>query len=98
MVDSEFNELSGRIEGLAQAFLVLAATLQQRGVLDEQLLQAKLRVHADGLPPNFETARRTLTELADQLLRNVFLRNGKTEADLQAVLKEESGQEAAEAR
>lgn len=98
MGDSDFNELSGRIDGLARAFLVMTTTLQRHGALDEQLLQARLRVHADELPPGLETARSTLTGLADQLLRDFFLQKGKTEADLQAALKEGSGPEAAAVR
>lgn len=98
MSNPDFNELSGRIDGLAQAFLIMATTLQRQGALDEQLLQARLRRHADVLPPDFETTRGMLTDLADQLLRDVFRRNGKTEADLQTALEEESVQEAAAVR
>lgn len=68
MGDRDFNVLAGQIEGLARAFLVMAATHQRQGVLDEQLLQAKLRIHADELPPGMETAQAMLHGLADQLL------------------------------
>lgn len=70
MDDRDFNELSGRVDGLARAYLELAAALQRQGVVDEQQLQASLRIHADALPEKLATAARTLTELADTMLRH----------------------------
>lgn len=71
MTDPDFGALAGRIEGLARAFLVLGASLQRQGVLDEQQLQARLRIHAEELEPEqplLQIAAQTLNELADQLL------------------------------
>ena len=63
--------LQGQIEGLAQALLVLGATLQARGVLDAQLYQANLRRRAEQLPPGrygLAETQRLMTRLADELL------------------------------
>lgn len=70
MNNHDFNELAGRIEGLARAYQELVAALQRQGVVDEQQLQANLRIHADALPETLTTAVRTLTELADAMLRH----------------------------
>lgn len=71
MTAQDFGELAGRIEGIARSVMILAGALQRQGVLDEQKLQASLRIHAEGLQPtvtNHATVVRTLNELADMLL------------------------------
>lgn len=71
MTTQDFDELAGRIEGIARSVMILAGTLQRQGLLDEQKLQASLRVHAERLQPtvsNHATVVRTLNELADLLL------------------------------
>ncbi len=91
MGDTDFNELAGRIEGLARAYLMLAAMLQQQGSVDEQLLQANLRILGDKLPPSMAVATRTLTELADALLRHHMLKiRGLTPEEMAAALAPES--------
>lgn len=71
MTTQDFDELAGRIEGIARSVMILAGTLQRQGVLDEQKLQADLRIAAEGLHPELTgraAAVRTLEGLADQLL------------------------------
>lgn len=71
MTTQDFDELAGRIEGIARSVMILAGTLQRQGLLDEQKLQANLRIHAEGLQPtvsNHATVVSTLNELADLLL------------------------------
>ena len=68
-MNTDFNELSGRIEGLARAYLLLVATLQKQGAIDEQQLQADLRILASDMTSELAIASRTLTELADVMLR-----------------------------
>lgn len=65
-----FTELSGRIEGMAQAYLVLGRELDKAGLIDGQLLQAMLRRRSDGLQqrPSTPASQRVMTDLADQLL------------------------------
>ncbi len=67
----DFIELSGRIEGLAQAYLVLGAELDGAGLVEAQLLQAMLRRRSDALTPLPSTpaAQRMMTGLAEPLLR-----------------------------
>lgn len=69
MVDPDFNELSGRIEGLAQAFLHLAALAEMQGQLDGQRLTEELRQRAESWPeqPEKPGLVRTLRFLAEQL-------------------------------
>lgn len=71
MTTQDFDELAGRIEGIARSVMILAGTLQRQGVLDEQKLQADLRIAAEGLHPELTgraAAVRTLEGLDDQLL------------------------------
>ncbi len=62
----DFEELAGRIEGLARCVLILAGTLQRTGQLDQQTLQADFRIAADNLASG--STARTLNEVAEQLL------------------------------
>ncbi len=64
----DFEELSGRIDGLARCVLILAGTLQRAGQLDQQTLQADLRIAADELASG--AVSRTLNEVAEQLLKD----------------------------
>jgi hypothetical protein len=66
-----FTELSGRIEGMAQAYLVLGRLLDAAGLVDAQLLQAMLRRRSDALQqrPSTPASQRVMTDLADQLLQ-----------------------------
>lgn len=71
MTTQEFDELAGRIEGIARSVLILSATLHRRDVLDEQKLQADLRIAAEGLGlnvPGRAVVAQTLEDMADQLL------------------------------
>ena len=87
MEDTNFSELAGRVEGLARAYLLLVAALQQQGLIDEQLLQADLRTLGGKLPASLAVATRTLTELADGVLRHHMLKvRGLTQQDVDAVL------------
>lgn len=61
----DFEELAGRIEGLARCVMILAGSLQRAGCLNEQVLQADLRIASQGLE---DTAAWTLNEMAGQLL------------------------------
>ncbi|MFV2950165.1 hypothetical protein [Pseudomonas japonica] len=64
----DFEELAGRIEGLARCVLILAGTLQREGQLDQQTLQADFRIAAGNL--GSEPTARTLNEMAEQLLKD----------------------------
>lgn len=69
MLDADFNELAGRIDGIAQAFLHLAAEAERQGAADGPRLTAALRQRARYWPACPEQAglQRTLYFLADQL-------------------------------
>lgn len=72
----DFEELTGRIEGLARCVMVLAGSLQRAGCLNEQKLQADLRIAGQGLNADVEgrsVVVRTLNELSDQLLADYLL-------------------------
>ncbi len=81
MTTQEFDELVGRIEGIARSVMILAGTLQRAGLLDEQKLQADLRIAGEGLVPSFPSRAavgRTLDGMADQLLSDFrFVKTGK---------------------
>lgn len=71
MTTQDFDELAGRIEGIARSVTILVGMLQRQGLVDEQQLQAGLRIHAQRLQPtvsNRTTVVRTLDELAGLLL------------------------------
>ena len=58
----DFNELSGRLEGVSRAVLHIAAALEIQGLIDGPQLSQSWR---SALPlPSFEVACRTLLELA----------------------------------
>lgn len=61
----DFEELAGRIEGLARCVMVLAGSLQRAGCLSELKLQADLRIAGLRLEG---TVACTLDEMAEQLL------------------------------
>lgn len=81
MTAQEFDELAGRIEGIARSVMILAGTLQRNGLLDEQKLQADLRIAGERLRPevaNRATVVQTLEEVADQLLADFrYVKTGK---------------------
>lgn len=85
MTTQEFDELAGRIEGIARSVMILAGTLQRQGVLDEQKLQADLRIAGEGLRPKFPNRAavvRTLEGLADQMLADFrYVKTGKRSHD-----------------
>lgn len=68
MQTRDFDELAGRIEGVAQALLLLTADLEMWGLIDGPRLSLAWRSarHPNVLPV-LETARHTLTELAQAL-------------------------------
>ncbi|KAB2905581.1 MAG: hypothetical protein F9K35_01520 [Burkholderiaceae bacterium] len=64
----DFDELAGRVEGVAQALLYLTAELEMRGVIDgPRLAQAWRTAQGPNVLPALETARHTLHELAQAL-------------------------------
>lgn len=68
--DDQFNELAGRIEGLALAFLQLAAEAEMQGAVDGPFLCHLLRNRADVLPADRsfrDSTVRVLYHLADEL-------------------------------
>lgn len=85
MTTQGFDELAGRIEGIARSVMILAGTLQRQGLLDEQKLQADLRIAGEGLRPEFPSRAavvRTLEGLADQLLADFrYVKTGKRKHD-----------------
>lgn len=64
----DFDELAGRVEGVAQAVLYLAAELEMRGVIDgPRLSEAWRSAQQPNVLPVLETARVTLGEMAQAL-------------------------------
>lgn len=63
----DFDELAGRIEGIAQALLRLAAALEMQGLIDGSQLsglwQKAVHPHSAGTPLR-AAARKTLQDLA----------------------------------
>ncbi|MDF3932960.1 hypothetical protein [Pseudomonas citronellolis] len=70
MTDQYVEALAAQMEGLGQAFLVLGALLNQQGLLDGQLLQARIRSRAEELDSPHPVVLEQIEHLADQLLRN----------------------------
>ena len=69
MQNDEYNELAGRIEGLARAVLVLAQTMERETCMDGLTLTRQWRESfapqaGVGIP---DTARKTLHAMAQQL-------------------------------
>lgn len=69
MDERDFDELAGRIEGLARALLHTVAALEAAGVMDGPRLAGAWRSGAPArhTPPVLRTAARTLRELARAL-------------------------------
>lgn len=68
MQTRDFDELGGRIEGVAQALLLLTADLEMRGLIDgPRLAQAWRSTRSPNALALLETARHTLAELAQAL-------------------------------
>lgn len=63
MTEDDFEELAGRIEGLARFTLMLAAELEVTGVIDGPAFTDKIRRPRPG-PPHLAAAAQTLDELA----------------------------------
>ena len=64
----DFDELAGRIEGIGQAVLHLAAVLEMQAVIDgPQLSQAWRAAQRPNALPVLEAARHTLNEMAQAL-------------------------------
>lgn len=64
----DFDELAGRVEGMAQALLYLAAELEIRELIDgPRLSQAWRAAQRPNVLPVLETARVTLGEMAQAL-------------------------------
>jgi len=65
-----FNELAGRIQGLADFVLHLTSMLEMNDVIDGPYLTEKLHCFADdrqGVGDHLAETKRTLHELADHL-------------------------------
>jgi len=71
MSAEEFNELAGRIDGLAKVVMALIADMENREAINGPRFCHRLRVHADELenPPGerLETSKRTIRQIADYL-------------------------------
>jgi hypothetical protein len=70
MSDNDFNELAGRIQGLADFVLHLTSMLEMSNVIDGPYLTEKLHCFADGrqgVGDHLSATKRTLHELADHL-------------------------------
>ncbi|WP_422099114.1 hypothetical protein [Variovorax sp.] len=66
----DFDELAGRIEGVAEAVVLLSAHLDTCGLLDGSRLSREWReARRPDVLPQLETARVTLGELAKALDR-----------------------------
>lgn len=76
MTDRYVEALAARMDGLGQAFLVLGAALNQQGLLDGQLLQARIRRRAEELDSPHPVVLEQMEHLADQLLRNYLHARG----------------------
>lgn len=64
----DFDELAGRVEGVAQALLYLSAELEMKGFIDgPRLSRAWRKAQPPNVLPVMETARVTLCELAQAL-------------------------------
>ena len=70
MKDRDFDELAGRIEAVARMGMILAATLEDKGLINgpvfSQALRDTLRPASDD-PAHLKAARVTLNELANSL-------------------------------
>lgn len=65
MTEQDFDELAGRIDGIGQAVLRLAAALERQGVINGPRLSANWReARQHGASAVEDSARRTLHELA----------------------------------
>lgn len=69
MEEAEFNELAGRIEGVARAVLLLAQTMERETCMDGPTLTRRWReaVAPQADAGSLGTARKTLHELAQAL-------------------------------
>lgn len=82
MTDPHVNDLLGRLDGLARAYLLMARSLQQADLLDRQQLQALLRNHAEQLTDQQATTAHYLEALADELLHMSLMDAGRSRDDL----------------
>ncbi len=76
MADLNVEVLQARLDGLQEAFLMLGALLNQRGVVSGQVLQGKIRSRIDDLQEPHPVVMEQMHHLADQLLRNFFHSKG----------------------
>lgn len=68
METRDFDELAGRIEGVGQALLHLAAALEMKDLIDgPRLSRAWRQAQRPNVLPVMQTARMTLQELAHAL-------------------------------
>lgn len=70
MDDRDFNELAGRIEGVARLVLHLTAALEDAGTIDGPCFADGLRSAvrpSEDAAPHLTAAKQTLVELADAL-------------------------------
>ena len=86
MADQGFAELAGQIEALDRAFVVLAGHLQQAGLLDAQLMQADLRIHAERLTDR-PHVQRHLQHVADNVLREFLRQAGKGSEEIESAFR-----------
>lgn len=67
MNDNEFNELAGRVDGVALVLGALIADLEIREQLDGARFCRGLRRMADGMPVARRVSARTVRELTDSI-------------------------------
>lgn len=67
MSDDGFDELAGRIEGVARVLGALIADLEVREQLDGDRFGRGLRRMADGMPRELRIAARTVRALTDSI-------------------------------
>lgn len=90
MSDRDMDTLVKQVEALAQAFLVLSGTLHRKGVLDQQNVQAQIRIRADQLAQADwnPVVVEQMHCLADELLRDYFYQQGRSHDEIEQLLAE----------
>ncbi|GAA5784677.1 hypothetical protein [Chitiniphilus shinanonensis] len=85
---NNLSTLANQVQGLAEAFRVMAYELDRQGLLDRQRLQARLRIHADENPAmaTLPAAAQVLNSLADTLLTDFLTARGQSPEQIAAAM------------
>lgn len=70
VIDSDFNELAGRVEGVSRAFMLLVAMMEEKDMVNGRSYCASLRRTENALcfpAPSLAATKRTLREMAEEL-------------------------------